>query len=254
MFFDSHAHYDDPRFDPDREALLAALPSRGVSFLLNAGTDLATSRFGIDLAARYDFIYAAVGLHPHEAKALDENSLPALEAMSRENKVVALGEIGLDYHYDFSPRAQQRRAFREQMALAEALDLPVIVHDREAHEDCLEIVREFPRVRGVFHCYSGSWEMARILLDAGWYLSFNGAITFKNARRALEVVSQMPLERLMLETDCPYLTPEPYRGRRNDSGYISLVGEKVAQLRDLPLETIARLTLENALTFFGIRA
>ena len=253
MFFDTHAHYDDARFDEDRDAVLSALPDSGVDLVVNAGTDLPTSRFGLELAEKYPFVYAAVGIHPHEADSLSESALAELKALSEHEKAVAIGEIGLDYHYDFSPREQQKKAFRAQLALARELGLPVIVHDREAHEDCMQIVREFPGLRGVFHCFSGSLEMGRELLKMGWYLSFTGAITFKNARRALETVAEMPTDRLMLETDCPYLTPEPNRGRRNDSRYLHLTAAKVAEIRGISLEEAARISKENGRRFFGIQ-
>ncbi len=252
MFFDTHAHYDDECFAQDRDALLESLPQSGVDLVVNAGTDIPTSHFGLELAEKYDFIYAAVGVHPHEAKSLTIDTITELTELTQRPKAVAIGEIGLDYHYDFSPRQQQCHVFRMQMELAQELGLPVIVHDRDAHEDCMKIVREFPDVRGVFHCYSGSREMGHELLKMGWYLSFTGSITFKNARRALELVAEMPLERLMLETDCPYLTPEPHRGSRNDSRFLPYIGEKVAQLRGMPLEEVARVTKENGKRFFGI--
>ncbi len=252
MLFDTHAHYDDARFEPDRDALLAALPESGIGLVVNAGTDIATSHFSQSLAEKYGHVYAAVGIHPHEADSLDMRAIAELAELTQKKKVVAIGEIGLDYHYDFSPREQQRHAFRMQMELAQELGLPVIVHDREAHEDSMQIVREFPKVRGVFHCFSGSLEMGRELLKLGWYLSFTGTITFKNARRALEIVSEMPMDRLMLETDCPYLAPEPHRGSRNDSRFLPLIAQKVAEIRGLPLEEVQRLTTENGKRFFNI--
>ncbi len=252
MYFDTHAHYDDERFDPDREELLQNLPAAGIRYVLNAGTDLATSEFGLEMAHRHDHVYAAVGVHPHEADSLSFGACAQLGSLCRDPKVVAIGEIGLDYHYDFSPRAQQQHAFRMQMELAEDLDMPVIVHDREAHEDCMKIVDEFPWVRGVFHCFSGSPEMGRELLKRGWYLSFTGAITFKNARKALELLAEMPLDRIMLETDCPYLAPEPHRGKRNDSRYLPFIAAKIAEVRGMTAEEVARATTENAKRFFGI--
>lgn len=252
MYFDTHAHYDDEAFDADRDELLAGLPARGISLVLNPGADLVSSETAVSLAERHPHVYAAVGVHPHEAGGMVPGDLTRLEAMSRHPKVMAIGEIGLDYFYDHSPRDVQKARFREQMALAEKTGLPAVVHDREAHADCLSILKEFPRVRGVFHCYSGSLEMARELLNLGWYLSFNGAITFKNARRALEVIRFMPSDRLMLETDAPYLTPVPYRGRRNDSGYLPLVAQAVSHLLNRPVEEIAAITMKNGKYFFNI--
>ena len=252
MYFDTHAHYDDKRFDEDREALLDALPARGVSLVLDAACDLPSARSAAALAERYAYIYAAAGIHPHEADTVDDAALAEIEALCRREKVVAVGEIGLDYHYDFSPREVQKAAFYRQMELARALDLPVIVHDREAHADCLQAVRDFPGVRGVFHCFSGSVETAQELVRRGWYISFTGSVTFKNAKRAPEVVASIPDERLMIETDCPYMTPVPHRGKRNDSSYLPFTAAAIAAMRGTTTEAIAALTLENGKRFFGI--
>ena len=249
--FDTHAHYDDERFDADRDALLAALPGQGVELVLSAGSDMASSRVNVELAGRYDYLYAAVGVHPHSAKDFREEDLAQLESWAAHPKVKAIGEIGLDYHYDFSPRAVQQDVLRRQMRLAQKVDLPIVFHDREAHADSLAICREIP-VRGVFHCFSGSVEMARELLEMGYYLSFTGAITFKGARRALETIAMMPPERIMIETDAPYLTPVPYRGRRNDSTYVHLVAETIAQVRGMRTEQVIDLTRENGRRFFAI--
>ena len=249
--FDTHAHYDDERFDADRDALLAALPGQGVELVLSAGSDMASSRVNVELAGRYDYLYAAVGVHPHSAKDFREEDLAQLESWAAHPKVKAIGEIGLDYHYDFSPRAVQQEVLRRQMRLAQKVDLPIVFHDREAHADSLAICREIP-VRGVFHCFSGSVEMARELLEMGYYLSFTGAITFKGARRALETIAMMPPERIMIETDAPYLTPVPYRGRRNDSTYVHLVAETIAQVRGMRTEQVIDLTRENGRRFFAI--
>ena len=205
----------------------------------------------VELAGRYDYLYAAVGVHPHSAKDFREEDLAQLESWAAHPKVKAIGEIGLDYHYDFSPRAVQQEVLRRQMRLAQKVDLPIVFHDREAHADSLAICREIP-VRGVFHCFSGSVEMARELLEMGYYLSFTGAITFKGARRALETIAMMPPERIMIETDAPYLTPVPYRGRRNDSTYVHLVAETIAQVRGMRTEQVIDLTRENGRRFFAI--
>ena len=252
MFFDTHAHYDDGRFDPDRAAVLAELPAAGVGLVVNAGTDLPTSRFGLELAEDYPFVYAAVGIHPHEADSLDEAALDQLKALSGHEKAVAIGEIGLDYHYDFSPREQQKKAFRAQMALARELDLPVIVHDRDAHGDCLAIVSEYPDLRGVFHCFSGSPEMAQTLLDRGWYLGFDGPVTYKNAKRAPEVIALCPMERILLETDSPYLAPVPHRGKRNDSRNLPWIAAKIGEVKGCSPETVARTAMENGKRLFRI--
>ena len=253
LIFDTHAHYDDEAFDADRETLLASMPEHGVGLILDPGCDLGSSRRAVELARTYPHVYAAVGWHPENCAPYTEDSLDALRAWAREPKVVAIGEIGLDYYWEQNPpRELQQRVLRDQLALAQELGLPVIVHDREAHADSLAIVQEFPAVRGVFHCFSGSVEMAEELLKLGWMLSFNGAITFKNARKAPEVIAAVPLERMMVETDAPYLTPVPFRGKRNDSGYVHLVAEKIAQLKGLPAEQVERQTWENGVRFFGI--
>jgi len=252
LFFDSHAHYDAPRFDEDRDELLAALPGRGVGRVLNAGCDLASSRAAAALAHRYDFIWAAAGSHPDDADHVDGARLEAYRALAGDARVAAIGEIGLDYHYEDVPRAVQKEAFARQLALARELDLPVIVHDREAHADALEIVDAYPGTRGVFHCFSGSLEMARELLRRGWYVGFTGVLTFKNARRALEVAENVPLHRILLETDCPYMAPEPYRGRRCDSTMLERTAARLAGLRGLTVEAIARATWENAARLFQI--
>ncbi|MGM9604905.1 MAG: TatD family hydrolase [Faecousia sp.] len=253
MLFDTHAHMDDRAFADDREALLSRLPEDGIALLMNPGCSRASSLAAIDLAKQYDYIYAAVGSHPDAADEVNEEVLAAYRRLCAENpKVKAIGEIGLDYHYEDIPRDIQKRAFRAQMALARELDLPVIVHEREAHEDGMKIVEEFPGVTGVFHCYSGSLEMAKWLIGRGWYIGFGGVLTFKNARKALEVASGIPLERIVLETDCPYMAPEPFRGRRNDPGKLYRVAEKLAELRGMTVEEVRAVTLENGKALYRI--
>lgn len=252
MLFDTHAHYDDEQFDEDRDVLLSSMQENGIGLIVNAASNMASSEMALQIAQRYSFVYAAAGVHPHDAKTMDIESLSRLEVLLGHPKVVALGEIGLDYHYDHSPRDIQKQRFREQLALAEKLDCPVIIHERESTQDVLDILCDFPDVRGVFHCFSGSWETAKLLLDKGWYLSFAGVITFKNARRSHEVIEKMPRDRLMIETDCPYLSPEPKRGRRNSSLHLRYIAEKVAQLLELTFEEAAALTMENGKRFFGI--
>ena len=232
---------------------VAALPERGVGLVLNCGSDLDSSRRSVEFAAQFDHVYAAVGIHPEAAHRFRREDLAELDALSRREKVLAIGEIGLDYHYeDGASPEQQKELLRAQLALAVERDLPVVIHDREAHEDCLRAVAEFPRLRGVFHCFSGSVEMAAELTKKGWYLSFGGAITFRNARKAPDVVAAMPLDRLLLETDCPYLAPVPHRGKRNDSGYLPLICRKIAEIRQLPEEEVARMTRENGMRLFGL--
>ena len=246
MLFDTHAHLDADAFDTDREELIAALPGQGLALVMNPGCDEPSSHAAIELAERFDFIYAAVGSHPDAADLVDEAMISRYRELCKAHpKVKAIGEIGLDYHYEDIPREIQKRAFRMQMELARELNLPVIVHEREAHEDGMAIVEEFPDVTGVFHCYSGSAEMAKVLVKKGWYIGFTGVLTFKNARKALEVASAIPLDRIVIETDCPYMAPAPFRGQRNDPGKIYRMAERLAELRELPLEEIHRITVEN---------
>lgn len=246
MLFDTHAHLDDRAFDSDRETLLAALPERGIGLLMNPGCSLASSRQASALSGQVNWIYAAVGSHPDAADEVTPEALEEYRKLCRENpKIRAIGEIGLDYHYEDIPRQRQLRAFQDQMALAEELGLPVIVHERDAHGDGMAVVGSFPKVTGVFHCYSGSLEMAKWLIERGWYIGFTGVLTFKNARKAIEVAANIPLERIVLETDCPYMAPEPFRGKRNDPGYLYRMAEKLAEIRGLPVEEIHTVTMEN---------
>lgn len=253
MYFDTHAHYDDAQFDADRHELLPSLPERGVQLVLDPGCDETSSLAAIALAEQYPFVYAAVGWHPEHAAAFDSGSLDKLRQWSAHPKVKAIGEIGLDYYYDDgAPRQVQKQVFLSQLELAAELDLPVIIHDREAHGDCMELIRRVPGLRGVFHCYSGSPEMARQLLDLGWYLSFTGAVTFKNAKKAPEVLALCPLDRLMLETDAPYLAPVPFRGKRCDSTLLPHTAARIAEIKGIPVETVAAAALENGRRFFGL--
>lgn len=251
--FDTHAHYDDSRFDGDRDAVLAALPEAGVELVLDPGCDLPSSRAAAALAERYGHVYAAAGIHPENCAGFQDADLAALRQLLAQPKVAAIGEIGLDYYWEQNPpRELQQRVLRDQLALAQELDLPVIVHDREAHADSLAIVQEFPAVRGVFHCFSGSVEMARELLKRGWYLGFDGPVTYKNARKTVEVALECPLDRMLLETDSPYMAPVPVRGTRNDSRNVRYIAEKLAALRGLDTDELIRLTAENGRRLFGI--
>ena len=253
MLFDTHAHYDDEAFDPDRDAVLSALPAQGVGLVLNPGCDLPSSRKAVAYARTYPHVYAAVGIHPENCAGFAPADIEVLRGLACQPKVVAIGEIGLDYYWaENPPRELQQQVFHAQLDLAEKLNLPVIVHDRDAHHDCLEIVRAHPNVTGVYHCYSGGVEDAKTLMKLGWMISFTGSITFKNARRALEVIDLLPLDRMMIETDSPYLSPEPFRGRRNDSGRVHLVAEAIARRKGLDPEEVARITLENGKRFFRI--
>ena len=251
--FDTHAHYDSGAFNADRLEVLASMPGEGVELILNPGCELDSSRTAVELSERFPFVYAAVGVHPSDCGEWQDSWLEELKALAAHEKVKAIGEIGLDYYWkENPPREFQQQVFRKQMELAQELDLPVIIHDREAHQDCLSIVREYPGVRGVYHCYSGSLEDAKVLVKLGWMLSFTGVVTYKNARKSLEVIQWLPMDRIMIETDSPYLTPEPFRGKRNDSGKVHLVAEKIAQVKNMEAEEVARITLENGKRFFNI--
>lgn len=253
LIFDSHAHYDDEQFDPDREELLGArLPAAGVCGILNMGSDLENCRQTLALTRRYDFIYGAVGIHPECARDLPEDWLSTIRDMLLQEKIAAVGEIGLDYHWlDECPKERQQEVFAAQLALANELSMPVAVHDREAHADTLRFLKEY-RPKGVVHCYSGSWEMARELLSLGFYLGIGGVVTFKNARHVVEVAQKMPLDRLLLETDAPYMAPVPHRGKRNDSSLISFIAEKIAELRGVAAEEILTAARENTEALFRI--
>ena len=246
MLFDTHAHMDDQAFDEDRAELLNNLPGQGIQLLMNPGCSLASSYNASKLSQEYGYIYAAVGSHPDVADEVNEEVLEEYRKLCKLNpRIKAIGEIGLDYHYEDIPREIQLKAFRMQMELARELNLPVIVHEREAHEDGMKVVDEFPEVTGVFHCYSGSAEMAKELIKRGWYIGFTGVLTFKNARKAIEVAASIPLDRIVLETDCPYMAPDPFRGKRNDPGKLYRMAEKLAEIRGLTVEEIHAITVEN---------
>ncbi len=252
MFFDTHAHLDNKRFDEDREEVIASLKDSGISLVLNAACDMPSCYTTLELTRRWDFIYGAVGVHPHSADEMTDADLDTIRSLAKEPKIQAIGEIGLDYHYDFSPRDVQKARFRDQLMLARELKMPVIIHDREAHEDCLNILRDFSDLKVVYHCFSGSVEYAKEITNLGFYMSFGGSATFTNAKTAPEVIRRMPTHRLMLETDCPYLTPVPYRGRRNSPAYIPNIAEKFAQYLEMPIDELGRITCENGKRFFEI--
>lgn len=254
MYFDTHAHYDEEAFDADRDILLSSLPGSGVDLVVDPGCEKESSLHAIALSHRYPHVYAAVGWHPHEAENFDSDSPELIRTWAKDEKVVAIGEIGLDFHYDFSPRDVQAEVLRQQLALADELSLPVIIHDREAHGECMTIINQFPNVRGVFHCYSGSAEMALELLKKGWYLGFTGAITFKNAKKALEVISIVPDDRYVIETDCPYLAPVPHRGERNDSRLLPYMAAVIADIKGISAEEAALTAHRNGCALFGIDA
>ncbi|MEE0733659.1 MAG: TatD family hydrolase [Acutalibacteraceae bacterium] len=251
MIFDVHAHYDDEAFDPDRQTLLQSLPEKGVVAVVNASTEAQTAQAGIKYAEQYPFFWTMVGYHPQCADKAGEGYLDEMEQQLQHPKAVAVGEIGLDYYWDDVPHKLQKKVFEQQLALALELDLPVVVHDRQAHQDTLELLKKY-KPRGFVHCFSGSVEMAREIYRLGMSVSLGGVVTFKNARHSVEVVKDAPLDRLLLETDAPYLAPVPFRGKRCDSSMILYSAEKMAQLRGMPVEALLAATAENACAMYGI--
>lgn len=248
--FDTHAHYDDDAFNEDRDELLAALPKNDVKCVINQGIDIKTSKFSIELAEKYDYIYAAVGIQPQEV--YKEESLSEIEKLAGHPKVVAIGEIGLEYHYDVAPHELQMDYFEKQIEIANKLNLPIVVHNREAHADTLSILKRTPaKANGVIHCFSGSVETAKEFLKLGYFLGFDGPITFKNAKTAIEVLNYIPLDRILVETDAPYLTPMPLRGNRNNSMYIKYILEKIAEVKHISVDEVANITVKNSLNLFS---
>jgi len=257
---DSHAHLDFNAFDPDRDAVIARAQAAGVAAIINAGAGLAQSRAALALAQTSGAVYATVGVHPHEAHTVTGAAIEELSRLAVHPRVVAIGEIGLDFYRDYAPRDAQRAAFRAQLGLARQLGKPVIIHDREAHGEVLAMLHQWlddsqsalHNPPGVFHCFSGSLEMALEAIQLGFYIGVDGPVTFRNASRLRGVVRQLPLERLLIETDCPYLTPEPYRGQRNEPAYLRFVAQAIAKLQNLPFEEVARMTTANARRMFGL--
>lgn len=244
--FDSHAHYDDESFNDDREAVIEDIKSKGVIGVLNCGASLQGARGSVELSKNYDMFYAAVGIHPEYANEVTKDVLEEIEKLASFEKVRAIGEIGLDYYWDTNPpKETQKDAFRKQMALAEKLNLPVVIHDRDAHEDTLNIMKEFPNVKGVVHCFSGSVEFSRECLKLGYYIGFTGVITFKNAKKIIEVAKEIPLDRILVETDCPYMAPSPFRGKRNQSNYIKYIVEKIAEIKEIQVNDLNNQTISN---------
>ncbi len=250
MIFETHAHYDDNRFDGDRDELLSSLKSRGIEYVINIGADMQSSRASVELASRYDFVYCSVGVHPHEAKAVTESDYELLAKYCENERVVAVGEAGLDFYYDNSPRDCQCEVFRRQLELAKAVGKPIVIHSRDACEQTLTIVRESGVARGVVHCFSGSVETAEAYVKLGYFIGIDGPVTFKNARRLTEVVQKIPLEYILLETDCPYLSPEPNRGKRNDSTNLPYIARKVAEIKGVSYEEVCEVTKQNAIRLF----
>jgi TatD DNase family protein len=251
-YFDSHAHYDDRRFDGERQRLLAGLPGKGVTRIVNAGADLPSSKASVALAGVFSYVYAGVGVHPHEAKSLNETGMAELEALCVHPRVVAVGETGLDYYYEHSPKEVQRYWFKRQLALADKYGLSVIIHSREAAQETFDIVKDSPQRRGVVHSYSGSVPMALAYIEMGYVIGIGGVVTFDKSKRLPEVVKAVPLNKIVIETDAPYLTPAPHRGKRNDSSYLYLIAEAVALIKGVSHEEAARQTYENACRVFAI--
>lgn len=252
MYFDSHAHLTEDCFAQDFDTVVDNMKAASVTDMMEIGFDLPSSEKAVQLAERFDWVHAAVGSHPDDAEQVNEARIVVYRGLCRNPRVKAIGEIGLDYHYEEPGREVQKRAFRMQLALAQELSMPVVIHEREAHEDGLRILEEFPTIRGVFHCFSGSYEMAKELIKRGWYIGFTGVVTFKNARKAVETAANIPLDRILIETDCPYMAPEPFRGRRCDPSLVPYVAKKIADLRGLSPEAVAAATAENAKRCFRI--
>ena len=256
MLFDSHAHLNDERFDEDREELINSLKAKGVDLVLNPGACIETSKSSVYLANKYDFIYAAVGVHPHDVGEMTKEDIETLRKLALENeKVKAIGEIGLDYYYDNSPREIQKKWFKRQIELANELKLPIIIHDRDAHGDTFEIIKntKSPEIGCVLHCYSGNVELAKEYVKMGCYISIPGTVTFKNNKKTREVAKEIPLEYLLIETDSPYMAPEPHRGKRNDPSLVQFVADKIAQEKGISYEQVCKATKENAKRFFNIK-
>jgi TatD DNase family protein len=255
MLTDTHAHLDGAAFDEDREQMIQRAVEQGVTRIVNIGYNRETIPTTMQLVEAYDFIYGAVGWHPQDAKDMLPEDLLWIEQLCLHEKIVAIGEIGLDYYWDTSPKESQHRVFREQIQLARKINKPIIIHNREAHHDILQILKEekADEVGGIMHCFSGSWETAKVCLDMNFYISFAGPLTYKNAKQPKEVLAQVPLDRLLFETDAPYLTPHPYRGKRNESSYVRLVAEAAAEIHGLSLEEIAQITTNNAIRLLGLK-
>lgn len=252
MIFETHAHYDDDAFDADREKLICTLPEKGIQRIINVGASIASTKTTLALAEKYDYMYAAVGVHPSDIDGLNEESFAWLREQAKNTKTVAIGEIGLDYYWDKEPeiQEQQRYWFKRQLELVAECHLPVIIHSRDAAEDTMQILKEHT-LPGVIHCYSYSPEMAREFVKMGFYIGVGGVVTFKNAKKLKETVQEIPLERILLETDCPYMAPEPHRGKRNDSSYIPYMVEKIAELKGVSTEEVERVTWDNAIRLFN---
>lgn len=252
FLYDTHAHLDDSMFDDDRAEVIEKIKNSNVGLVNNIAADMESSRAAIRLAEEYDFIYATVGVHPSDVNSMTRDDIADLKKLAQHEKVVAIGEIGLDYHYDDCDVALQQKWFRAQLDLAKELDMPVVIHDRDSKGHCMQILKEKNISKGVIHCFSGSAETAKELIKMGLHISFTGVITFKNARRAIEALEVVPMDRLFIETDCPYMAPEPFRGKRNDSSLVYRIAEKIAEVKGIPLDDVINITTNNAIKFFNI--
>ncbi len=253
MIFETHAHFDDKRYNEDRDEVIMECFNNDITKIVNIGADMRSSKNSVALAKKYEFVYATVGVHPHDVKNMTEKDLEQLRQWSKEEKVVAIGEIGLDYYYEYSDKASQRKWFIEQLKLANELDLPVVIHSRDADNECYEIIKEYRPKAAVIHCFAGSKELAKQYIDMGYYIGVGGVITFKNAKKLVEVVKAIPLDKILIETDAPYLTPEPHRGARNTSIYLKYVTEKVANLKEISVENVENTTFDNAMSFYRLK-
>ena len=253
MLIDVHAHYDDKRFNGDRDKVIQDVKQSGVDKIINCGANIRSSKTSVELAKKYDFIYASVGVHPHDAERTPDDTIDILDNLLKNKKVLAVGEIGLDFFRNFSGKESQRWWFKKQMDFAADTQYPVVIHDRDAHGECLDMAKKYKgMVKGIFHCFAGSVEMAKELVKLGYMMSFGGVATFANARTCHEVLQELPLEYILLETDCPYLTPHPHRGERNDSSYLPLVAEKIAEIKRITTEEVISQTGENAVRCFNM--
>ncbi len=253
MYFDTHAHLDDDKFNSDREDVIKQIQKDGVSLLVNIGADMESSYKSVFLSKKYDFIYAAVGVHPYDAPLLNETNIEELRRLAENEKVVAIGEIGLDYHFPDTDKEGQKEGFRKQLQLAKELNLPYIIHDRDSHKDSYDIIKESGYYNGVMHCFSGSSEFAKQMLSLGLYISFAGTVTFKNANKVKEAAKVVPLDKLLIETDCPYLSPEPFRGQRNNPSMVKYTLSAIAEIKGVSVEELAKITMENGKRFFNIK-
>lgn len=253
-FVDSHAHLDDKKYEDDRDLLIEQLYDAGIKYCINVGESVATSLASIDLAAKYDMIFATVGIHPHHADNVTEDDLIEIERISSAHKVVAVGEIGLDYYYDTSSRENQKKIFQKQLDVAVKVDLPVVIHNRDSEDDCLDILQQYrdKGIRGCIHCFSGTLDFAKACMEMGFYISFAGQITFPKAEDLREVVKNIPLDKMLIETDSPYLAPQPKRGKRNEPPYVSFTAHKISELKGVDIETVAKITAENTAKLFSL--